>query len=68
MKSTTKMSTDGKTLSEEVWKCESNRLCGDCTKHFENKDEAHVLLDPVVMLVCEDCKCGHVAFKSKLMV
>ena len=52
-------------LFEQIWDVESNRICAECLKQLDLKEEVHVMLYPAVILLCEDCKNIHFSIASK---
>ena len=52
-------------LLKQIWDVESNRICGECLKPLDLKEEIHVLLHPAVILLCEECKIVHLNIASK---
>ena len=64
------MAPDNRHLLKEIWDVKSNRYCGECRKPlvikpFDRKEEIHVLLEPDVILLCDDCKNIHLNIASK---
>ena len=54
------MAPDNRHLLKEIWDVKSNRYCGEC-----RKEKIHVLLEPDVILLCDDCKNIHLNIASK---
>ena len=52
-------------LFKEIWDVDSNRCCAECLKPFDLKEDIHVLLDPAVILLCDECKNVHLSTISK---